>query len=1250
MNKHHCEKNHLSLKKVASLFIAFSLIFTSVVSGAGNVFASDTLPYLGDGAKGANQAYEHGYRSLDLKTWSPKTDPFSESMRAMIPLQARNAAFAATQAKPNLSSETQMFSLAGDYGNAFFDSYQYTNEFSQYLFNYWQYADYYGSWHGMPTEEVPESSYVSERGVSDAWKNRKFEFGIINMPNPGYTNAAHKNGVKSIGCVFLPRTGQSHSPMLEQDAQGKFLIADKLAAMCKWYGFDGWFINQEQSIPASDVPLYKAFMKQLRDQGIYIQWYDSITQSGSVSYQNEFNANNSPYVKDSSLGQVSDSIFLNYWWDNTKMTNSAALAKSMSLNPLTTVFAGIEAGGDRWSQRYDLRNNLDANGQPMNAIASLGAEFVHEGLDEDLDGGANNNIEMRREKDDYQWMTFERERMWWTGLSKDPTKTVRDTSLANPAIGVDTGDQWDGVSAYISERSVINGNTFVTNFNSGHGLEYVQDGKVSNTHEWSNIVIQDILPTWQWWQDTTGTKLNVDFDYGTKYQKTLADKTAGKFDYQLVGAYNGGSSLVVSGKLDADNFLHLYKTNLDVNRSSKMEVTFKKTSTDKAEMMLGVIFADDPNKVVKLDIAKTTSKSKDWVTSKVNLSRYAGRKIAAYGLVFSGTSDQYQMNIGEMKYASEGNKKPKTPKDLKITKAFDTKEMTITWDIANYKDVKQYNVYAVINGKEQFMGGTYDSTFYIKSLYDAKGKVTIKLKAVGADGTESEAATATYDYPKAITNVAVIAQPTSLDVSWTAPAGVNLGTTDVVVVKEYANDTTKYKTISTYGATSISVPVPATDGARYTMKIIPKDTKRKTLSTVTYDGRMADKIATPYTGKVKGGKLAEPESKDWNKMYYTVVTAGVDGNQQTISRGSNEMPTINQSADSVKVVLEDYAGNKSVEVTVLNGISVAISPTSVKLQVSKTQQFTAQVKNATTDSNVIWSVQGATSAATTISVTGLLTVGVDETASSVQVRATSKEDSAASAATTVTVTPAIVMSPATGGSVYKGLAQQLSLANIGVPMAASDFTWSISGNGASTTISQDGLLTVGPTETAYSINVTATSKANSAVVVKGRYYPTAPLAIAKVTTGTIYKGQDVTYKVTYQGAAGVLTDYNWTVESATSGIAKSENTTITDGVLSIAADENASSLKITVAKKDNEAIIASSTVSVTNPMSISTGNTAVMQGKTAAFTAKINGVAADSTKITWSVEGAEKSTEISADGILTVAEDESAASVIVKAT
>ena len=78
------------------------------------------------------------------------------------------------------------------------------------------------------------------------------------MPNPGYTNAAHRNGVLSMGCVYFDpnnRPGQPVHPLFERDENGRFIIADKLVEFANWYGFDGYFFNQEEVIDAADVPL-----------------------------------------------------------------------------------------------------------------------------------------------------------------------------------------------------------------------------------------------------------------------------------------------------------------------------------------------------------------------------------------------------------------------------------------------------------------------------------------------------------------------------------------------------------------------------------------------------------------------------------------------------------------------------------------------------------------------------------------------------------------------------------------------------------------------------------------------------------------------------------------------------------------------------------------------------------------------------------------------------------------------------------
>ena len=943
--------------------LAAILAVLMAASSAPFAMASDTLPYLGESARGENQPYQHGYRAEDLLDWSPETDPWGDMLRAEVPLQDRNAALAATQANPELSPETQWFTLAGDYGNAFFDSYPYTNEFSQYLFNFWQYTDYYGSWHGMPTEEVPEEMYEDERGVNDAWKYRKFEFGLINMPNPGYTNAAHKNGVLSIGCIFLPRTGLKHTKLLTQDEDGSFPYAEKLIEMCEYYGFDGFFINQEESIPSTDIPLYKAFMKQMRDAGLYIQWYDSVVDpSGSVSYQNEFNSANAPFVYDQETDtQYSDSIFLNYWWNRgyNKLETSASYAESLGLDPLEVVFAGIEAGGDRWGQQYDLRLNIGEDGQPMNSIASLGSEFVHDGLDEDLDNGVNDNVAMRREKDEFQWMTFERERRWWSGPFQDPSQASytadRSTYPQNEAIGVGTRENqdFDGVAAYITERSVINGDTFVTNFNTGHGLEYAINGEISNEDEWSNINIQDILPTWQWWFETDGTKLNADFDYGDEYKRNYDNGkedvlgNEGSFDFDLVGAYNGGSSLVVYGQVDAENFLHLYKTDLDVTDATKVDVTFKKTSQDNVGMKLGVIFEDNTNQVVKLDIANSAETSDGWVTSTVDLSGYAGKQVAAFGLVFDGEAEDYQVNIGRIAYTSGESQKPTTPTGFTIDKAYDTNEMVVSWDMASYDDVKQYNLYAVTDGKEIYLGGTYDQIYYIKDIeqaiadaagvsvtdvtvtpsetsaeagstvtFDATvnglteeiGQVTLELKAVSEDGTESDPAVATHNYADGVTNVEVTAEDGALNVTWEG------GQADVVVKKIYSTDETTWTASGNNGCT-VEVPTGAdADYARYTMTITTPSG-----AVTTYDGRMDDSYAKPYTGKVASNYTLEvPLAKDWYQMVYKTVEDGVESEEVTITRYSNNMPSISESVDTVLVKLIDYRKNESTWATVPN--------------------------------------------------------------------------------------------------------------------------------------------------------------------------------------------------------------------------------------------------------------------------------------------------------------------------------------------
>lgn len=798
--------------------------------------ATDTMPWGGQYADtshpeqsaGANQPYQHGYTGLDILNWNPDADKDSEYLRSRVPLQTRIAANAATQKDPNLPADTEMFNLAGDYGNAFFESFHDNNVFSQYLFNYWQYTDYYGTWHGQPTANVPKSLY-DEKAQSD-WTQKWFEFGTLNLPNAAYTNVAHKNGAKSIATIFYSgndRGEQTYKDLLQgKRADGTYPVADKLVEIAKYYGFDGYFVNQESSVNSADVPAYQDFMKQIIDQGIYIQWYDSATYpNGGVSYQNMFNDANSPWVQDPNKGKISDSIFLNYWFSGNMLQDSADHAKSLGIDPKYAVFAGIEAGQKKFGSIASNANymnvNLDADGKPYVSLAALGTDFVSHELGDD-----------KKVYPKYQNQVFDRERRLWTGSSTGEKGT---TDISDPYIDDGTSsDSWKGFASQIAERSVIGGPVFSTSFNTGHGLEWRDNGEQTSNQQWGNINLQDILPTWQWWIDADSDPLQADFDYGKDYEAVP------RFKYTKVGGYEGGDSLVLSGKLSNDNTIRLYKTDLDVAAGSKIDLTYNKLNSDDSKLQLGLILADDPETVVPVDVTDGSA-GNGWKTASVDLSQYAGKKIA-----------------------------------------------------------------------------------------------TLKLYAVGADGSRSLATEAPLNEAAAVSGVKVEpGKDGNVKVSWTNP---QVSGEKTVTVKSdngswrYAAQPYSQTVKVSADKSEATIPNAPVDGSRY---VVTVDNAGGTTATAT--GVFADATIEPYpacsvTWNGDRVTLVRPETQDWRYLYMTEKWTDENGEKQEKQLGANytysqSTPPITgiirgrttpssytksiPSGHELWVQVEDYNGNKT---------------------------------------------------------------------------------------------------------------------------------------------------------------------------------------------------------------------------------------------------------------------------------------------------------------------------------------------------
>lgn len=663
--------------------------------------------------RGAHQPYMHGYNASSLKNWSPQGDRWAGHFRSRVPLASRIAPFAATQANPGLATGPQLMNLCYDYDASFFTAYKYNDVFARRLLRFWQFTDLYGSWHGMPVEGSPTDEP---------------EHGLINLPNPAYTDAAHRNGAKSLGCWFWPRNG-SFSDYLEQRADGSFPAADKLIEMADYFGFDGYFINQEAETAPADAVKLMEMLKYLQAQaptGFHVQWYDTIMVNGELDYQNQLNDKNAPWLQDDGK-PVNDSLFANYWMpDAEQVETSRTTAKKLGLDPYQAVFHGTENEKYGYNPPYDTRLIFPEGEPARTSWALFGSHFA---WDRHPD----------RENPDAQAAVFQRERRYWSGPEEDPTRTGRTEYVPWPheddgkPRDADNHKKWDGVAHYITERSTIGSFPFVTHFNTGHGRAFFLDGKRASAREWNNASIQDLLPTWQFWTRSGGSAdpLTVDYDY--------------------TRAYDGGCSLRLSGELGPRNptTVRLFKTELSVTGAERLAVTFttgRAAGTDSG-LEVGLLFADSPERFAWLPAGRTHGTG--WTTATHRLDRFRGRTIAAIGVrVSSEDSGEYALNIGTLALlGARGNPRPEAPAGFTVDAAHiagDSAEVFLSWKLRK-QGVWYYDVYRELpEGRREAVGRIYDEVYYVKSLVrsGSESTTTLRLVAVAPDGTRSAPAKA----------------------------------------------------------------------------------------------------------------------------------------------------------------------------------------------------------------------------------------------------------------------------------------------------------------------------------------------------------------------------------------------------------------------------------------------------------------------------------------------------------------------------
>lgn len=515
-----------------------------------------------------------------LKSWTSTGSTASAANVSNEPLAARFIQ-TNTQLNPNLSTSIRILSAPDGINNKG----NYTTEQSQFnLFNFthWQYIDVLNWFGGTASLNVM-------------------------IPSKPWIDAAHKNGVKVIGSLFFAPTafgGSSAtvSQLFDQDGSGNYIAADKLIAIAQYYGFDGWLINQETSTTsqnANDMRLFMAYLQNNKPASMEIHWYDAMTESGPVSWQNTLNSQNDAFLQDGSQ-RTSDAIFTNYNWSSSMVTQAANHATSLSRSAFD-VYTGADMWPDRnaqtaFSNTTWIDNIFNGNTNPKTSIALFATNLTFDKF---------NNFSTN--PSDVQNF-YDTEVRLFSGDNRNPGTA---------------GSGWKGIANYVPAKSTITSLPFETNFNTGHGQVFSTNGS-QIAKNWHDLSKQEVLPSWQWFFEG-GTGLNAQFDFSA--------------------AFNGGSSVKVTGTGSGTNTLRLYKTQLAVGNQTKVDLVYKKGSSGATNMKLAVAFSDNVSSWVTFDIGN--SPTSGWNTKTIDLSAHSGKQISVIGIQFAAGSTS--MNLGQIK-------------------------------------------------------------------------------------------------------------------------------------------------------------------------------------------------------------------------------------------------------------------------------------------------------------------------------------------------------------------------------------------------------------------------------------------------------------------------------------------------------------------------------------------------------------------------------------------------------------------------
>ncbi|CAO0798167.1 unnamed protein product [Mucor circinelloides] len=417
----------------------------------------------------------------------------------------------------------------------------------------------------------------------------------VSIPPVNWTNACHRNGVQCLGTFLVEGNNQMHEmeallhgpPTLNNNSDDPMRLwssfyADKLVAIAKHYGFDGWLINIEcEFFPFPTSPYFKAhelakFLSYLTQSmhaeipGSRVIWYDSMTTSGEIDWQNQLTTKNELFFENS------DGIFLNYWWKKEYPELARRLAERHGKAGVDVYF-----GTDVWGRHtyggggFKSYKGVKTASSAQTSSALFGMAWTYEHFD----------------KSEFKKM----DRLFWCGgeySEYPPPPPPKDSKSTHD--NVDSDDSEDelmyghkkGIADTVAIIPVPGKDWFVTTFDRGFGKRFYHRGRKLLCQPWSHLSHQSILP-------------NLKYREPIAYpnDKNIAVHCSLQTEH---GAYIGGTSLVVVGQrlnhresrdMESEITIPLYQLNVDASHGCQLRYVYRTLLMEDVKVILSCHFA-----------------------------------------------------------------------------------------------------------------------------------------------------------------------------------------------------------------------------------------------------------------------------------------------------------------------------------------------------------------------------------------------------------------------------------------------------------------------------------------------------------------------------------------------------------------------------------------------------------------------------------------------------------------------------------